>query len=89
MTDPILIGTAILYCGDCREVMAGMEADSLDAIVTPPGGTVLDPFMGSGSTGKAACLENFQFVGIDLEPEYVEIAKARLEHIQCQQGLFG
>ena len=58
-------------------------------LVTPPGGTVLDCFMGSGSTGKAACLENFKFVGIDLEPEYVEIAKARLEHIQCQQGLFG
>lgn len=47
-------------------------------LVTPPGGTVLDPFMGSGSTGKAAMLEGFQFIGIEREAEYVEIAKARI-----------
>jgi site-specific DNA-methyltransferase (adenine-specific) len=46
-------------------------------LVTPPGGTVLDPFCGSGSTGKAAILEGFQFVGIEREDEYVAIAKAR------------
>lgn len=50
-------------------------------LVTPPGGTVLDPFMGSGSTGKAAVLEGFNFVGIDLDPAYVEIAKARIEAV--------
>lgn len=49
-------------------------------LVTPPGGTVLDPFMGSGSTGKAAMLEGFQFIGIEREAEYLEIAKARIEH---------
>lgn len=49
-------------------------------LVTPPGGTVLDPFMGSGSTGKAAMREGFQFVGIDMTPEYVDIATARIEH---------
>lgn len=48
-------------------------------LVTPPGGTVLDPFMGSGSTGKAAMREGFRFVGIDMTPEYVEIAKARIQ----------
>lgn len=48
-------------------------------LVTPPDGLVLDPFMGSGSTGKAAMLEGFRFVGIDLTPEYVEIARARIE----------
>lgn len=48
-------------------------------LVTPPGGTVLDPFMGSGSTGKAAMREAFRFVGIDMTPEYVEIAKARIQ----------
>lgn len=48
-------------------------------LVTPKGGTVLDPFMGSGSTGKAAMLEGFNFIGIDLTPEYVEIARARIE----------
>jgi site-specific DNA-methyltransferase (adenine-specific) len=49
-------------------------------LVTPANGTVLDPFMGSGSTGKAAILEGFQFIGIDMTPEYVDIARARIEH---------
>ena len=47
-------------------------------LVTPPGGIVLDPFMGSGSTGKAATLEGFRFIGIDLSPEYCAIARARI-----------
>jgi DNA modification methylase len=49
-------------------------------LVTPSGGTVLDPFMGSGTTGIAAVLEGFRFVGFDLTPEYVQIAQARIEH---------
>lgn len=49
-------------------------------LVTPQGGTVLDPFMGSGSTGKAAMLENFAFIGIEREAEYLDIARARIEH---------
>jgi site-specific DNA-methyltransferase (adenine-specific) len=49
-------------------------------LVTPPNGIVLDPFTGSGSTGKAAILEGFQFIGIEREAEYVEIARARIEH---------
>ena len=48
-------------------------------LVTPTGGTVLDPFMGSGSTGKAAMREGFNFIGIDLSAEYIEIARARIE----------
>ncbi|MGH9381993.1 MAG: DNA methyltransferase [Thermoanaerobaculia bacterium] len=48
-------------------------------LVTPPGGTVLDPFMGSGTTGIAAHLEGFDFIGIEREVEYAEIAKARIE----------
>lgn len=47
-------------------------------LITPPGGLVLDPFMGSGSTGKAALLEGFSFVGIELSEEYAEIAKRRI-----------
>jgi DNA modification methylase len=47
-------------------------------LVTPPGGIVLDPFMGSGSTGKAAMLDGFQFIGIERDEEYMEIAKARI-----------
>ncbi len=49
-------------------------------LVTPSNGIVLDPFMGSGSTGKAAVLEGFRFIGIDRESEYVKIAQARIEH---------
>jgi DNA modification methylase len=48
-------------------------------LVTPPGGVVLDPFMGSGSTGKACMREGFRFIGIDMTPEYVEIARSRIE----------
>jgi hypothetical protein len=47
-------------------------------LVTPPGGIVLDPFMGSGSTGRGAILEGFRFVGIEREAEYVKIAEARI-----------
>jgi hypothetical protein len=49
-------------------------------LVTPPGGVVLDPFTGSGTTGMAALLEGFGFVGVEREPEYLEIAKARVSH---------
>jgi DNA methylase len=45
---------------------------------TPPGGLILDPFTGSGSTGKAAMLEGFRFVGIELSPDYAKIARARI-----------
>jgi site-specific DNA-methyltransferase (adenine-specific) len=48
-------------------------------LVTPKGGKVLDPFMGSGSTGCAAVREGFDFVGIDLTPEYVAIAQKRID----------
>lgn len=47
-------------------------------LVTPPGGHVLDLFMGSGSTGVAAQAEGFRFTGIDLEEEHVAIARRRL-----------
>ena len=47
-------------------------------LVTPPGGTILDPFMGSGSTGRGAVLEGFRFIGCELNPEYLELAKARI-----------
>lgn len=50
----------------------------LVTLVTPPGGTVLDPFCGSGSTGVAALRLGFEFVGIDKHESYVEIAKARI-----------
>lgn len=49
-------------------------------LVTPPGGVVLDPFMGSGSTGKACMLAGFRFIGIDAQPEFLPIAEARIAH---------
>lgn len=51
----------------------------LTRLITPPGGTVLDPFAGSGSTGIACKREGFRFIGIEKEKEYVEIAKKRIE----------
>ena len=47
-------------------------------LVTPKGGTVLDPFMGSGSTGIAAKDEGFEFIGIEREKEYFENAEQRV-----------
>ncbi len=48
-------------------------------LITPAGGTVLDPYMGSGSTGKAAVREGFSFVGCELNEDYYKIATARIE----------
>ena len=55
-------------------------------LVTPPGGLVLDPFMGSGSTGKACMREGFRFLGIEREAEYLAIARARIEHEARRHG---
>ena len=57
-------------------------------LVTPPGGLILDPFMGSGSTGVAAVAEGFRFVGIDIERHHVDIAERRLKHAARQPALF-
>jgi len=56
----------------------------LCTLITPPGGVILDPFMDSGSTGKAAVLSGFRFVGIDLMPEYVELSRQRIGHAEYQ-----
>jgi site-specific DNA-methyltransferase (adenine-specific) len=52
-------------------------------LVTPTGGLVLDPFMGSGSTGRGAVLEGFRFVGIEREADYLDIARARIAAAQA------
>jgi site-specific DNA-methyltransferase (adenine-specific) len=60
-------------------------------LITPPNGTILDPFMGSGSTGKAAVRCGVNFIGIEKEQEYMDIASARIEHEKnkpVQQKLF-
>jgi site-specific DNA-methyltransferase (adenine-specific) len=49
-------------------------------LVTPPGGLILDPFCGSGSTGIAALAEGFSFIGIEQDEGHAQIALARLQH---------
>lgn len=53
-------------------------------LITPPGGTVLDPFMGSGSTGVAAFKNGFKFIGCEMSAEYVEIAEKRMAHASAE-----
>jgi site-specific DNA-methyltransferase (adenine-specific) len=52
---------------------------------TPTGGTVLDPFMGSGTTGMACVMEGRDFIGIEIDAEYMEIARRRIAWVQEQQ----
>jgi len=56
-------------------------------LITPPGGVILDPFLGSGSTGCAAALEGFAFVGIEREPEYLAIAEKRVAYWQSKAAM--
>jgi DNA modification methylase len=51
-------------------------------LITPPNGVILDPFMGSGSTGIAARLEGFNFIGMEMEEDYIKIASARIENFE-------
>jgi site-specific DNA-methyltransferase (adenine-specific) len=53
-------------------------------LVTPPNGTVLDPFTGSGSTGKAAILQGFDFIGIEMTEEYLPIIEGRLKYAEAK-----
>lgn len=57
-------------------------------LVAPPGATVLDPFVGSGTTGMAAVHEGCEFVGIDSNAEYLEIARARIANVRAEATLF-
>lgn len=50
-------------------------------LITPPNGTVLDPFNGSGSTGKASVLEGFNYIGIELDADYIKISEARIKSV--------
>ncbi|WP_309485162.1 DNA methyltransferase [Thermoactinomyces daqus] len=74
----------VILHGDCLEKLREISDNSIDAVVTdppitPPGGIVLDPFAGSGSTIVAAKREGFDYLGIEREAEYVEIARARVD----------
>lgn len=89
------------YCGKVKpkEKHAGVDGKNvhptpkpialmeyLVRLVTPEGGVVLDPFMGSGSTGIAALLAGFNFVGIELDGSYVEVARQRIAHWAPEQS---
>jgi site-specific DNA-methyltransferase (adenine-specific) len=88
-TDLLGASARFFYCAKASKVDRGENHHPtvkptdlmryLCRLVTPPSGIVLDPFMGSGSTGKAAMLEGFAFVGIEREAEYIDIAKARIQ----------
>ena len=56
-------------------------------LITPPNGAILDPFMGSGTTGMAAKAEGFEFIGIEKEKEYCEIAEKRIARADYQMEL--
>ena len=60
----------------------------LTRLITPKGGIVLDPYMGSGTTGIACKKEGFEFIGIELDKDYFKIAKARIEKLEYQHELF-
>lgn len=90
--DPEDEATRVFYCAKAAKkdrgetnrhptVRATKLMSYLCRLITPPDGIVLDPFMGSGSTGKAALLEGFNFMGIEQDPEYFEIATARINHV--------
>ena len=57
-------------------------------LITPKNGTILDPFMGSGSTGVASKIENFNFIGIEIDENYFKIAEARINNIKVVNYLF-
>ena len=56
-------------------------------LITPKGGVILDPFMGLGTTGIGAKLEGFDFIGIEIDKDYMEIAKARIENWKIEEQL--
>jgi len=51
-------------------------------LITPPGGTILEPFCGSGTTLCAAVLEGFNYIGCELDAEYIEIAERRIAYFK-------
>lgn len=73
-------GTHVAGCNDHPTVKPIALMRWMVRLVTPPGGTVLDPFLGSGSTGIAAYLEGFDFIGCELDPHHAATAHLRIKH---------
>lgn len=90
---PSMDGKRFIYCAKASKKDRGAENNHatvkptdlmayLCRLVTPPGGVVFDPFMGSGSTGKAALREGFGFIGCEMDAAYFAIAHARLAAVK-------
>ena len=86
------------YCSKASKSERGLENNHptvkpvelmryLCRLITPPNGIVLDPFMGSGSTGKAALLEGFGFIGIEMDENYFHIAEKRINEVKNTPSL--
>lgn len=76
----------------CEDIEGGNSHDTvkptevmayLCRLITPEGGLVMDPFCGSGSTGRGAIQEGFQFLGFEINPDYAEIARARIRAVEA------
>ena len=68
-------------------LLVGLLGGALSVVAVGVLGVVLDPFMGSGSTGKAAMLEGFRFIGCELSLEYLAIALRRIEAAHAREAL--
>lgn len=89
--------TGSLYNADSKNLQVGNNHPTVKPVdlmryliklITPKGGCVLDPFNGSGSTGIAALLEDFEYIGLELDPAYVEISRRRIEAALKPQSEF-
>lgn len=100
MVDPVIIGSAarFFYCAKAAASERGAGNDHptvkpialmrwLLTLVTPPGGVVLDPFLGSGSTGVAAADLGARFIGIEMDRKYFDIAYERIARAYDQHLL--
>lgn len=88
------------WCGAFKDSERGLRAEHptqkpvalmrwcIEQAKVPSGGTILDPYMGSGSTGVAAMQMRYPFIGIEIEPRYFDIACRRIEQAQRQGDLF-
>lgn len=84
-TNALRPDSAVARCNSHPTVKPTALMRYLCRLVTPPGGIVFDPFMGSGSTGKAAIREGFRFIGIELDESYYRIAEARIAAVVREQ----
>lgn len=89
------IGDAVLYLADCRLANEGKEHPTQKpvqlmtwCVQKTEGDLILDPFMGSGTTGVACARLGRRFIGIEIEPRYFDIACRRIEQAQRQPDLF-